>query len=61
MSQIASTMRKASHGYDLGAAATRIFCRRRQPYSISKSTSSRQSRHILPKSVIFYLVTNSGD
>jgi len=38
-----------------------FFSRRRQSYSISKSTSSRQSRHILPKSVIFYLATDSGD
>ena len=47
--------------HDLGAAASHIFSRRRrQSYSISKSTSSRQSRRILPKSVIFYLATDSG-
>ena len=37
-----------------------FFSRRRQSYSISKSTSRRQSRRILPKSVIFYLATDSG-
>jgi len=46
---------------DLGAAASHIFCRRHQSYSISKSTSSRHSRHILPKSVIFYMATDSVD
>ena len=38
-----------------------VIRHRRQSYSISKSTSSRQSRHISLKSVIIYLATDSGD